>query len=363
MCSLIFEGPLLNDDMSFGSSISSSGTRSAPELSDFGIPLDINEIQSEASSQEVTRSLIRNMFDPFIHDQNHNLMRTSLKNTTTPSVLPDYLEPSDTSFQTKKSLQSIQSEIKQLFIENDIMFRNQQIISCGYDCSALYQACFLEFEINFFIVENEQGLFVEFRNMKGCQHSFLKFYNYIATMLQVDFVPAKYLTMVPPSSHPLTSQDETHTRDFLIQLLTAPSRSSLLQGLQILYNVLEHPEDFVVNVMNLFSGDNDWLPVAEKVLELAMDDDDEVSTVAMSVVAKIATLEHIYEEWVYKSIPVLVVASNDDLPHKRREATRAIHTIISRDDHLKVYFVGVVDLTEAPQCINNAHQDKEAQPS
>ena len=90
------------------------------------------------------------------------------------------------------------------------------------------------------------------------------------------------------------------------------------------------------------------LPLAERIHELSKHDDDEVSTVAMGALANIATLDHVCGKWVEATIPTLVNSAKDDLPHRRREAIRAIRSVSTRDKTLaaKLVRAGVMESLE-----------------
>jgi hypothetical protein len=366
---------------------------------EFGIPLEIEDISSrksnelEADSEQVTRNIailevssthdIKAEFTNGVKFEADPstfafapLSKPVVKSEEAPPF-PFYLQPAHTSFRSNKSLVNIRSELEKKFSECSVVFAPLDD-ACGYSCSALQKLSVVDIDVNIYEEENKT-LLVEFRHLKGCRYAFSEVSELLANSLEVEFFGASSYSFSPPElkddalpelpvlqrgeSSELKCNDDVCDCKFAMDLLSSSSRHTLLQGLRATGVLVKQLADAMdscklcgacgaqhYNHEQLFAEGSHWMQLTHRVEELAKCDneDDEVRTVAMSVLANIMSLQNICKRWLVSAIPTVVTGINDDLPHIRREALRSVDTMATRDKSLAAKLVrsGVVPSLE-----------------
>jgi hypothetical protein len=357
-----------------------------PLSADFGLPMNLGDISTRASDEfeaigeEVTRNIAALEFNPgqqsvafdatssefeigasFQANQSMfapSPLKADVTMTDAPP-LPFYITPAPTSFRTKNTLSSLRSELETAFAKCSVAF-SQLDQGCGYTCSAFSMLSVIEIDVKIYNTAGE--LLVELRRMAGCRHAFGEVSDRLASTMNVCFVnkspclraPAFDDSLLADLDIPMPSLTRSLDHESSMLSKDAP-RDSFIQGARATGSLAK------LDSLVQFSEGGEGITLAKRVAELTSSDDDEVRTVAMAAVANVATLKNVCSKWLDETIPTLVAGAQDDLPHVRREALRAIHFISTNDKALaaKLVRAGAVPTLELEANGGEDHQSSD----
>jgi len=361
--------------------------------------LDLSDISSrtsnefEANAEEVTRNIAtlnlstlnepesveyQSRYQGAGFEAHAGLFKSSQSSSATHAQsappLPFFLQPPRTSYRSNKTLEVLKSELEVAFSECSVAFTLGEK-SCRYSCSALHTLTLIHLDVNIFY--SEDSLLVEIHHISGCRYAFGEISDLLAASLNVKFADSSSaVPLAPPpipdslpdlpvlnraSSSELKCNEEVCNCDYAMELLNSPTRSTILQGLRAtgaLVATLAAAMESCTHCgacgahhyhhEKLFAEGGHWVPLANRIGELSQNDDDEIRTVAMGVVANISALKNVCCKWLESTIPTLVAGVADDLPHLRREAMRSVEAVATHDKKLAAKLVrsGVVPSLE-----------------
>mmetsp|Transcript_11771 Transcript_11771/g.14223 ORF Transcript_11771/g.14223 Transcript_11771/m.14223 type:complete len:441 (+) Transcript_11771:89-1411(+) len=374
----------------------------------FGLPLDLEEIspsptdEFESNGKATTRTITaidfhsKEQSSPIEFDigasfvPNQSMFASSpapsgfedsqqiLKQKEVP-LMPFYLKPSKTSFQSsKKTIHNLISDLELVFSKNSVCFSTEpQNSPYIYDCSMFCLMSLIEFEVKIFALQQDesrsesssnQNFLIEFRHLSGCYYGFSESYS----VLSKSFLPSKtpFVAMKPAPLFLDVQNDELSMPSLerssssscsspcsIIDHLSLEETCDIemkTQSVRACLMTLNNEEEDVF-VDKVFCDDGIGIPLANQLTKMAQSssntDDDGLKTVIFGSIAKLTTLENISMNWLNHTVNTVIEHGlNDDNqnPHVRREALRCVEVMAQKNRSLAAKFVryGVVPLLE-----------------
>jgi hypothetical protein len=243
------------------------------------------------------------------------------------------MDREDYSFFSAEPINVIDWKLNGALKQNNVCFSKNDDSSYMLECCCCDGPQYIMFEINAFKLNDK--LLIEFRHLKGDRTTFHKIYNHIGQEICDDFIPTNIMAIAPPpimTSSSVDEDEDDYDCDYDYDIVqnfmdVTSSRENLLNGFKIFYDVMNNHHK---RSDKMFTQGSKWLKFAYDALEYIKDKDEEMSTIAVSMIAKVVSFPDTCDEF----IKLTTSALESNLTRKNSES---VHQMLNYSETSRVF--------------------------